>query len=638
MKRKTSMNLLDLIAWVNKYGKRLEGSVIQNAYYNGKLLWLKLRSKTGNVTLLIEPGKAAYVTSRKLQAPERLHPFAGGLRKYLNGGKIISVDVLGHDRILSISIMARGEEFRLIGELIPRGVITLIDKDGKILYANEYKEMRDRVIKRLEKYVPPPSPQFDPFTDLDDLKERISKGKDVVRGLVLGQKLPADVAEEVIARANVDKSKKPRDLTEDEVEELRKAIREVYEESMLGKGYLYYLNGRLYAFEPFKSVLLTESGFHFEEGDFNEVLDKYFTEFEGESVEEDVQERIEIEVEKLKKAMEKQKALVEEYKRRAEEYRELATKIALNYAEVEEQLRKGRKIKVDDIEVEVPPKLTLDEFIRELYSKATNYEKKYKKALKALDELKKQLEDVETKVLEEIAKEKAKVRRREWYEKYHWLITRNGLLAIGGRDASQNEAVVRRYLEEEDYFLHAEVQGAPAVVLKGEATEADLYDAACLTACYSKAWKDGRASVDVFYVKGSQVSKSPPSGQYVAKGAFIIKGRREHVRNVPLRLGIGIELFEGSPRVIVGPPDLIKERSVVYAILVPGDEEKRKIAERLKKVWTSKIEDPQIRGLIEGIDINEIVQRIPGKANVIKIGKGEKSQNLPSEETRGTSA
>ena len=229
------------------------------------------------------------------------------------------------------------------------------------------------------------------------------------------------------------------------------------------------------------------------------------------------------------------------------------------------------------------------------------------------------------KIKKELAKEKAKHRRKEWYEKYHWIITRNGFLAIGGRDASQNESVVRRYLEDNDIFMHAEVQGAPAVVLKvgdREPSADDLRDAAYITACYSKAWKDGRASVDVFYVRGSQVSKTPPSGQYVAKGAFIIRGKREYVRDVPLRLGIGVEMHEGVPRIIVGPPDLVAKRSIVYAILAPGDTDKRRIAERLKKLWISKLKEPELQGLIEGIKEDEILQRVPGKATILKVSRG----------------
>ena len=45
---------------------------------------------------------------------------------------------------------------------------------------------------------------------------------------------------------------------------------------------------------------------------------------------------------------------------------------------------------------------------------------------------------------------------KEWYERYRWFITSEGLLAIGGRDASSNSAIIRKHLTEEDIVFHAE--------------------------------------------------------------------------------------------------------------------------------------------------------------------------------------
>ena len=625
MKKKLSMNYLDVLVWTEN-NKRLLGASVQNVYYKEGLLWMKLKPKgSGAVTLIAEPGRRVHLTASPPEAPERLHPFAGGLRKYLRGARLKEIGTVGHDRVLKLTFERGGESYDLIVELVPRGVAVLVGPGGEILYANEYKEMRDRKIKRGEQYKPPPGPDFDPFEDLENLKDRIAKGKDVVRGLVIGQKVPADVAEEVLYRAGVDKSKKPKELSEEELERIKEKIREVYEESFSGEGYLAYSDGP-FAFEPFEPKLLLSQGMRVEKDKLDEVLDKYFSTVKAEEVEEDVEERVAREIEKLKKAMEEQKALAEEYKRRSEEYQRLATVIAAHYAEVLEELNKSKsdvvRLTIDGIEVTINKKVNLDEYIRSLFAKSKEYEKKYKRALKAYEELASELEEVESKVREEIAKERAKMRKKEWYEKYHWLITSSGFLAIGGKDASQNEAVVRRYLEDEDYFLHAEVQGAPAVVLKvqgKEPGEEDLREAAFLTACYSKAWKEGRGSVDVFYVRGSQVSKSPPSGQYVAKGAFIIKGKREYIKDVPLRLAIGVELKEGFPRVIVGPQELVERKSIAYAVLVPGDTEKRKVAQKLKRLWANKLEDPELRGFIEGLREEEIMERIPGKSKVIKV-------------------
>ncbi len=643
MKKKTSMSYLDALSWIRAYADALKGSSVQNVYYKDGLLWMKIKVKgKGTSVLLAEPGRRLHLTSSPPEAPERLHPFAGGLRKYIKSARIRNVETVGYDRVVKITMQRGDEEYSLIVELVPRGVAVLLDSDGKILYANEYKEMRDRKIKRLEEYKPPPGPSWDPFKDLDSLKERISKGKDVIRGLVIGQKLPADFAEEVLFRAGVDKKKKPKELKEDEIEKIKEEITRLYEESMEGRGFL-VKKGEPFSFEPFRPTLLESQGYEIEEGELNDVIDRYFSMVTLEEVEEEVEERVQREAERLKKAMEEQKRLAEQYKKTSEEYERLATLLASHYAEVVEALSKEKgdvvKLNIEGIEVSIPKKVNLDEYIRELFAKSKEFEKKYRRALKAYEELKSELEKVEEKVREEMAKEKAKVRRREWYEKYHWLITSNGFLAIGGRDASQNEAVVRRYLSDGDIFMHAEVQGAPAVVLKlegKEPSERDLWEAAHLTACYSKAWKEGRGSVDVFYVKGSQVSKSPPSGQYVAKGAFIIKGKREYVKNVPLKLAIGVEVKEGFPRVVVGPPELVERRAIAYAILAPGDLEKRKVAQRLKKVWINKLEDPELKGLVEGIPEDELLLRIPGRSRILKVVAPVRRAEAPKdEEQRG---
>ncbi len=58
------------------------------------------------------------------------------------------------------------------------------------------------------------------------------------------------------------------------------------------------------------------------------------------------------------------------------------------------------------------------------------------------------------------------VRKKEWFEKFHWCYTRNGLLVVGGRDAHSNESLVKKYLEEKDWHFHADIHGAPHCILK----------------------------------------------------------------------------------------------------------------------------------------------------------------------------
>ena len=40
------------------------------------------------------------------------------------------------------------------------------------------------------------------------------------------------------------------------------------------------------------------------------------------------------------------------------------------------------------------------------------------------------------------------LRKPHWFEKFNWFITSENLLVISGRDAQQNEILVKRYLRQ----------------------------------------------------------------------------------------------------------------------------------------------------------------------------------------------
>ncbi|MGC8676474.1 MAG: NFACT RNA binding domain-containing protein [Candidatus Micrarchaeia archaeon] len=169
------------------------------------------------------------------------------------------------------------------------------------------------------------------------------------------------------------------------------------------------------------------------------------------------------------------------------------------------------------------------------FEKAKELAKKAEGARKASEDLEKKLKELEGKQTER--KVLKRVKQRAWYERFNWFFTSNGLLAIGGRSAQQNEEINAKYFENGDLFFHANVFGASAVVLKGgQRADQDVEEeAAQFAACYSKAWENGQSSVDVFAASREQVSKSSQSG-YVATGSFLIKGERKWFRNVELEL------------------------------------------------------------------------------------------------------
>ena len=52
------------------------------------------------------------------------------------------------------------------------------------------------------------------------------------------------------------------------------------------------------------------------------------------------------------------------------------------------------------------------------------------------------------------------------FEKFHWFITSENFLVIGGRDMQQNDLIVRRHLQSKDLYFHCEVHGSSSVILK----------------------------------------------------------------------------------------------------------------------------------------------------------------------------
>jgi hypothetical protein len=161
---------------------------------------------------------------------------------------------------------------------------------------------------------------------------------------------------------------------------------------------------------------------------------------------------------------------------------------------------------------------------------------------------------------------------------------------IGGRDANTNEIIVKKYMDNNDIYLHSDIHGAPSVVIKSEGKEipeTTIEEAASFAASYSSAWAKGYGSQDVYWVHPDQVSKTPQSGEFVAKGAFIIRGSRNYIRAATLLIAVGVVNYEGD-RVMAGPLDAVKKYTDKYVIIKPGYTKKEALAREILKTIDEK--------------------------------------------------
>ncbi|MDD3159456.1 MAG: NFACT RNA binding domain-containing protein [Candidatus ainarchaeum sp.] len=196
-------------------------------------------------------------------------------------------------------------------------------------------------------------------------------------------------------------------------------------------------------------------------------------------------------------------------------------------------------------------------------------------------------EQIEKKIKLNNTLEKVK---KSWYEKYRWFFTSDGFLVVGGKDAHQNEEIVKKHMDEKDIYFHADVYGAPHCVLKinsnqvNKLTNQSLVEASEFAVTFSKAFEQGLVLADAYSVKPDQVSKRAPSGSSMGVGAFMIYGQRNWFKNTPLSLGVGV--LKKENKLMSGPINAIKKNCAFFVELKQGTTEKNQTANELKKIFS----------------------------------------------------
>ena len=245
-------------------------------------------------------------------------------------------------------------------------------------------------------------------------------------------------------------------------------------------------------------------------------------------------------------------------------------------------------------------KIEID-FMDSLEGNANSYYALVKKAKKKLGGLDSGVAKVKSKILSEeknktVQKKLVKKREKKWYEKFHWFFTSEGFLVISGRDAHSNEIVVKKLMEPEDIYFHADIQGAPHTIIKtnGEVpSQKSKQEAAIFAGVFSKAWREQIPGIDVYSALPNQVTKNAPSGEALGTGAFMIYGKREWFRKTPLEFAIGIKKGNAF-EVCSGPIEAIKANCSFFIELSFGDDSKGATAKKIKSIFSKKLKSTEI--------------------------------------------
>ncbi len=587
---------------------------------------LRIQQKTANQkeAMYIRNGELFCRTQKSFDTPEKPSLFAMTLRKYLLNGKISEIIQHEFDRIIKIKVRKKEGDYTLVCELFSKGNIILLNPKGIIIRPLIKQEWSSRIIKSGEKYIPPPS-QINPFhltwQEFQDITSKSSK--DLVRTLATSVNLSGLYAEELCARAKISKKTKTSDL---DLESCKKIYDELQNFLSIFKQRKFYpvfvkKNSALIDILPFPFVSYTDSTSQATPS-FSKGLEVLLS--TRETIEPN-QIKHNKTIEKLQRQLIQQQGLIEEFKKTIAQKKLEADLVYMNFQacekillDIEDLLKQKEKndainkIRQYSIVKQFDPtinelvvvisdgkKTTLDVSLDFRKSVSENADQKYEESKKIQEKLKGAEQAVEQtkhklqtiKEIEIVEKKKEiKHERQWWFERFRWFISTEGNVVVAGRDALSNDIVVKKYLSDGDRYAHADIHGAPSCIIKCKdindkkllISEKTLKEACVFAASYSRAWNQF-AEASAYWVHPEQVSKTPESGEFVPKGAFIIRGKRNYHRS-KLEVAVGLITIENQEKLMGGPTTAVEERAIKgYAILIPGTTKKSTIAQKLAK-------------------------------------------------------
>ena len=653
-----SMSNVDIFTVSDELNNLLTGARVDKSFQPTKdIVVMRFHvAGTGRVDLVMQCGSRIHTSKYPLENPTNPPTFPMLLRKRVKGAHVVSVTQHNFDRVVEIKVK-KDKYYTIVVELFDKGNIILLDEENNIILPLKRKHWSTRDISSKKEYIFPEERGINPINVSEDEFKKIfiETESDVVRTLAING-FGSLYAEEIIERANeiteINKNTSNEDLTSEQLSALYKSLNDLFD-ILKNEEYKPQIvkDGRKEDVLPLD--LVKYEGFektYYE--NFNEACDEFYSKKVNSDI-KDVKERAwNKKVNKFEKRLRMQEETLDNFNKTIETSQYKGELIYSNYTTIENLinvvnsaiskdysfkeigkiLKKAKDdgmeeaqlfesidkmgiltLKIEDTSIIIDPKLSIPENAESYYEKAKKAKKKTKGAIIAIENTKKQLEKIKSK--KELAMENISIpKKREkknlkWYEKLRWFITSDNTLVVAGRDAGTNEAVVKKYLDNNDIYLHADIHGASSTVIKLESKSLNdtiLKESGEFAASFSSAWTKGFNTQDVFWVYPDQVSKTPEAGEFLAKGSFVIRGNRNYIRSAKVKIAIGIVDYEGK-RIMAGPVEALEAHCENYVVLKPGYTKKEAIA---KKILHEINED-------ELISLDDIIRVLPsGKCDI----------------------
>ena len=629
---------IELVYLVKDIGEKTSGYYASNIWgINRNSLLFKLHHPTKPDIMLMVSSIGMWITDKKIE-PIEPNKMLRRLRSDLLRAKLTKIEQIGTERIAYFTFTNFEKEFTLIVEFFGDGNIILCNEERKILALLHSIDVRHRQLRVGLEYAPPPEDGVDVLNlTKESFRELFSTsgiGKTIGRGLGL----PKKYVEEIIRLSGIDPKKPSNEVTDGEFEALYEIITSTLSKVTQGPhDPSVIIEDDVHDAYP---IRFSDDNLNAKKVDsFNEGLDIVFTEEILEKGKSLFSSPADKKIESLEKTLSEQKnainVVLEKSKTIAEVANLLFTMTSAGQHDIRNEMitnslkEKNAEIisekgvpymKINESKIQIDPDSSLPTIASKLFDES----KKQKGAVKSIEKLMKKTESKLEKTIEkgEIAKGAVgfkEVRKKSWFERYRWFYTSDEVLAVGGRDSSSNSAIIRKYLEKNDKVFHAEVHGSPFFLLKGEDEELlplSLEEVAHATVCFSRAWQISAYGMSSFWVNPDQVKKGAPTGQSMAKGAFMINGTRNFIKVSSLKLAVGIFKQDEDYLLVCGPPEPIKKKCLCYAVIEPGGSTMSDVAKKIRAEF-DKVNDNFKKIFL----IDDYVRALPtGSSKVTETG------------------
>ena len=653
-----SMSNVDIFTISNELNNLLSGARVDKSFQPTKdIVVIRFHVPgTGRIDLVMQCGSRIHTSQYPLENPITPPSFPMLLRKRIKGAHVESIKQHNFDRVVEIKVK-KDQYYTIIVELFDKGNIILLDDENNIILPLKRKHWSNRDISSKREYIFPEDRGINPITATEEeFKGLFSDGeRDIVRTLAMNG-FGSLYAEEIIKRANdfieIDKNTPNSEISDEQLTALHKGFEDLFNnltaESVKPQIVKKESKEDVVALDLVKYDDYEKTYYE----TFNEACDEFYSKKVNTDIKNVKETAWNKKVNKFEKRLQLQQETLDNFYTTIEESQHKGETIYSNYTTIEnivnvvnqarskdysfkeigKILKKAKKdgmaeaqiyesidklgvltLNIDETSIIIDPKLTIPENAENYYEKAKKAKRKTKGALIAIENTKKQLEDIKSKkdiAMENISVPKKRVKKNlKWYEKLRWFLSSDGHLIVGGRDANSNESIVKKYLDPKDIYLHADIHGASSIAIKlngDEINDTLLKESGEFAASFSSAWSMGFTSQDVFWVHPEQVTKTPESGEFLAKGSFVIRGHRNYIRGARVKLAIGIVDYEGK-RIMVGPIEALEAHCENFVVLKPGFMKKEALAKKI----INKINEDDL------LTLDDIIRVLPsGKCDI----------------------